>query len=324
MRWVTYTTATGDDRVGLVDPGGAGSGDTAEIRALEPGLTLVDLLDAGPEGLPAAAERATSAPSEVVPLVGAALRAPLQPRSIRDSTGFLQHLRNCSGGTSGGGADMGFDERNHQFPAFYFSNVAAVVGPHDDVPISPGCERFDYELEVCAVIGTPGSTIRLDDADSHIAGYMLLCDWSARDLQMNEMALRLGPAKGKDGANTLGPMLVTPDEIAGRRAGPSFDLAMTGYVNGELVSEGNWSTIDWGFADMITYMSRGTRLRPGDVIGSGTVPTGCLFEHFAMDPDGFRGWLQPGDEVRLVVEELGELRQRVVPGVKPEPLSSGF
>ncbi|HEY0813127.1 MAG TPA: fumarylacetoacetate hydrolase family protein [Pseudonocardia sp.] len=315
MRWVTYTTAAGDDRVGLV----SGTDGGPEIRAIEPGVTLLDLLDAGPDGLPSAAERATSAPSEVVSLADAALRAPLQPRSIRDSTGFLQHLRNCQGQV-----DLGFDERNHQFPAFYFSNVAAVVGPHDDVAISPGSERFDYELEVCAVIGTPGSTIPLDRAEEHIAGYMLLCDWSARDLQMNEMALRLGPAKGKDGANTLGPMLVTPDELADRRSGVSFDLAMTGYVNDELVSEGNWKTIDWGFADMITYMSRGTRLRPGDVIGSGTVPTGCLFEHFAMHPDTFRGWLQPGDEVRLVVEGLGELRQRVVAGVKPEPLSSGY
>lgn len=311
MRWVTYTTAAGDDRVGLVDG--------EEIRALQPGVTLLDLLDAGPDGLSGGGERATASPSEVVSLAGATLLAPLQPRSIRDCTGFLQHLRNC-----GGQADLGFDERNHQFPAFYFSNVAAVVGPHDDVAVSPGSERFDYELEVCAVIGTPGSTIALDRAEDHIAGYMLLCDWSARDLQMNEMALRLGPAKGKDGANTLGPMLVTPDEIAPRRSRNAFDLAMTGYVNGELVSEGRWDTIDWGFPDMITYTSRGTTLRPGDVIGSGTVPTGCLFEHFAMNPDGFRGWLQPGDEVRLVVEELGELRQRVVAGVKSEPLSSGF
>jgi 2-keto-4-pentenoate hydratase/2-oxohepta-3-ene-1,7-dioic acid hydratase in catechol pathway len=254
-----------------------------------------------------------------VPLAGLTLRAPLQPRSIRDCTGFLQHLRNCQGA-----ADIPVDERHNQFPAFYFSNVAAVVGPHDDVPISPGCERFDYELEVCAVIGKPGSTIALDRAEEHIAGYMLLCDWSARDLQMNEMALRLGPAKGKDGTNTLGPMLVTPDEIESYRSRNAFDLGMTGYVNGDLVSEGRWDSIDWGFPDMITYTSRGTHLRPGDVIGSGTVPSGCLFEHFAMDPDNFRGWLQPGDEVRLVIEQLGEIRHRVVAGVKAEPLSSGY
>jgi 2-keto-4-pentenoate hydratase/2-oxohepta-3-ene-1,7-dioic acid hydratase in catechol pathway len=309
MRFVTYASTAGDDRVGLVDG--------EQVHGLEPGTTLLHLLET--DGLAAAAERATASPSETVPLAGLPLRAPLQPRSIRDCTGFLQHLRNCQGA-----ADLPVDERYDQFPAFYFSNTAAVVGPHDDVPISPGSERFDYELEVCAVIGKSGATIALDRAEEHIAGYMLLCDWSARDLQMNEMALRLGPAKGKDGANTLGPMLVTPDELEPYRSRNAFDLGMTGYVNGELVSEGCWDTIDWGFADMITYTSRGTHLRPGDVIGSGTVPSGCLFEHFALDPDGFRGWLQPGDEVRLVVEQLGELRQRVVPGVKPEPLSSGY
>ena len=275
------------------------------------------MLDAG--DLLAAGERAKASPSETVALDGLTLRAPLQPRSIRDCTGFLQHLRNCQGA-----ADIPVDERNEQFPAFYFSNVAAVVGPHDDVAISPGSERFDYELEVCAVIGKAGSTIAYDRAEEHIAGYMLLCDWSARDLQINEMALRLGPAKGKDGANTLGPMLVTPDEIESYRSRNAFDLGMTGYVNGELVSEGRWDTIDWGFPDMITYTSRGTHLRPGDVIGSGTVPSGCLFEHFAMRPDEFRGWLQPGDEVRLVIEQLGEIRHKVVAGVKAEPLSSGY
>lgn len=309
MRFVTYASAAGDDRVGLVD------GDS--VHGLEPGTTLLDLLDA--DGLHAAGERAAASPSETVALDGLTLRAPLQPRSIRDCTGFLQHLRNCQGA-----ADIPVDERHERFPAFYFSNTAAVVGPHDDVAISPGSERFDYELEVCAVIGRPGSTIALDRAEEHIAGYMLLCDWSARDLQVNEMALRLGPAKGKDGANTLGPMLVTPDEIESFRSRNAFDLGMTGYVNGELVSEGRWDTVDWGFPDMITYTSRGTHLRPGDVIGSGTVPSGCLFEHFALDPDGFRGWLQPGDEVRLVIEQLGEVRHRVVAGVEPEPLSSGY
>ncbi|MFC4948934.1 fumarylacetoacetate hydrolase family protein [Pseudonocardia sp. GCM10023141] len=309
MRFVTYAAAAGDDRVGVVDG--------TDVHGYEPGVTLLDLLDA--DGLREAGERAAASPSETVPLAGLTLRAPLQPRSIRDCTGFLQHLRNCQGA-----ADIPVDERNNQFPAFYQGNVNAVVGPHDDVPISPGCERFDYELEVCAVIGKPAANVALDRAEEHIAGYMLFCDWSARDLQMNEMALRLGPAKGKDGTNTLGPMLVTPDEIAPYRSRNAFDLGMTGYVNGELVSEGRWDSIDWGFPDMITYTSRGTHLRPGDVIGSGTVPSGCLFEHFAMDPDHFRGWLQPGDEVRLVVEQLGEIRHRVVAGAKAEPLSSGY
>jgi 2-keto-4-pentenoate hydratase/2-oxohepta-3-ene-1,7-dioic acid hydratase in catechol pathway len=313
MRFVTYASPAGGDRVGVVVSGPTGQ----LVHGFEPGITLLDVLDSG--ALPEAGERAAGSPSETLPLDRLALRAPLQPRSIRDCMGFLQHLRNCAGP-----ADMPVDERHHQFPVFYFSNPAAVVGPHDEVPIAPNSEMFDYELEVAAVIGRAGSTIPLARAEEHIAGYLLLCDWSARDLQMNEMALRLGPAKGKDTANTLGPMLVTPDELEPYRSGNGFDLEMTGYVNGELVSKGRWNTIDWGFADMITYTSRGTTLRVGDVIGSGTVDTGCLFEHYAMAPEQFRGWLRPGDEVRLVVEHLGELRQRVVAGVNAEPLSSGY
>jgi 2-keto-4-pentenoate hydratase/2-oxohepta-3-ene-1,7-dioic acid hydratase in catechol pathway len=309
MRFVTYESPSGGDRVGVVHE--------AEVHGFEPALSLLDLLDRG--DLQREGQRIIKSPSERIPLEGARLRAPLQPRSLRDCTGFLQHLRNVSAT-----ADMPVDGRHLEFPPFYFSNPAAVIGPYDDVPIAPDSAMFDYELEIAAVIGRPGATIPLAQAEDHIAGYMLLCDWSARDLQMNEMPLRLGPAKGKDTANTLGPMLVTPDELEPFRSGRAFDLEMTGYVNGELVSRGRWNTIDWGFADMITYASRGTVVRVGDVIGSGTVETGCLFEHYCADPDHFRGWLQPGDDVRLVVEQLGELRQRVVAGVKAERLSSGY
>jgi 2-keto-4-pentenoate hydratase/2-oxohepta-3-ene-1,7-dioic acid hydratase in catechol pathway len=309
MRFVTYASPAGDDRVGVLDG--------SMLHGFEPGVTLLDVLDRGrllDEG-----RRVTESPNETIPFDDTALRAPLQPRSIRDCAGFLQHLRNVSAT-----ADMPVDERHKKFPPFYFTNPGAVLGPYDDVPIAPDSAMFDYELEIAAVIGKAGSTIPLNQAEDHIAGYMLFCDWSARDLQMNEMPLRLGPAKGKDTANTLGPMLVSADELEPYRKDSAFDLAMTGYVNGELISQGRWSTIDWGFADMITYASRGTTLRVGDVIGSGTVETGCLFEHYCVDPQHFRGWLQPGDEVRLAVEHLGELRQRVVDGVKAERLSSGY
>ena len=183
--------------------------------------------------------------------------------------------------------------------------------------------QFDYELEVCAVIGRSGFNIPRGEAEDHIAGYMILCDWSARDLQFTEMAMGLGPAKGKDGANTLGPMLVTPDELESSRSKKGFALSMTAHVNDELVSSGRWDSIDWDFADMITYASRGTWLHSGDVIGSGTVATGCLYEHYAMAPESFRGWLQPGDEVRLEVERLGVLTQRVVAAAVAQPLSTG-
>jgi 2-keto-4-pentenoate hydratase/2-oxohepta-3-ene-1,7-dioic acid hydratase in catechol pathway len=309
VRFVTYASPVGGDRVGVVQDG--------EVLGAEPGPNLLDLLDEG--NLLQAGERIIRSPTERIPYAEATLRAPLEPRSLRDFVGFVQHLRNLSEA-----ADMPVDHRYSQFPPFYFSNPAAVIGPNDDVPVAPDSAMFDYELEVAAVIGKAGANIPLKDAESHIAGYMLLCDWSARDLQTNEMPLRLGPAKGKDTANSLGPMLVTPDELEPFRSREAFDLEMTGYVDGDLVSRGRWSTIDWGFPDMITYAARGTRLRVGDVIGSGTVPTGCLFEHYAVDPDNFRGWLAPGNEVRLVVERLGELRHRVVEGVRAERLSSGY
>jgi 2-keto-4-pentenoate hydratase/2-oxohepta-3-ene-1,7-dioic acid hydratase in catechol pathway len=310
MRWVTYAGSGGTDRVGLIC--------ADKIHGLEPHVTMLDLLDQQ-DGFDTARDRALNAPTEVIARSEAVLRAPLQPRSIRDCTGFLQHLRNAARG-----AKLEINDRYAEVPAFYFGNPAAVIGPYDDVAISPGSGQFDYELEVCAIIGKTGADIAHDDAPTHIAGYTIFCDWSARDLQLQDMSMGLGPSKGKDGANTLGPMLVTPDELEPHRNGKGFALSMTGFVNGEAVSVGRWDDIDWDFADMIAYTSRGTWLRPGDVIGSGTVPTGCLFEHYAMNPDTFRGWLLPGDEIRLVVEGLGETRQRVVEGVAPEPLSTGF
>jgi 2-keto-4-pentenoate hydratase/2-oxohepta-3-ene-1,7-dioic acid hydratase in catechol pathway len=310
MRWLTYGTPDGPDRVGLVH------GDM--VHALEPGVTLLDLLDEE-DGLAAAGERALRAPSNVATLDDVHLRAPVQPRSIRDCTGFLQHLRNCA--SSG---EFEVKERFARVPAFYFSNPAAVIGPCDDVAIFPGSRQFDYELEVCAVIGSTGTDIGRDAAPDYIAGYTILCDWSARDLQMLDMSMGLGPSKGKDGANTLGPMLVTPDELEPHRSGKGFALSMTGFVNGEPVSHGSWDEIDWDFADMITYTSRGTQLRPGDIIGSGTVPTGCLLEHYMTNPGTFRGWLVPGDEVRLVVEGLGEICHRITASPALHPLSTGF
>jgi 2-keto-4-pentenoate hydratase/2-oxohepta-3-ene-1,7-dioic acid hydratase in catechol pathway len=245
--------------------------------------------------------------------------APLQPPSIRDCLGFLQHLRNCAAP-----AGLTIDHRYEQIPAFYFTNPGSVHGPSDDVAIFPGSRQFDYELEVCAVIGQPGRDIPRDRAPGHIAGYAIFCDWSARDLQVSELPMGCGPAKSKDGATTLGPFLVTPDEIEPHRAGKGFALSMTAAVNGEPTSQGRWDSIDWDFADMIAYTSRGAELRPGDVIGSGTVPTGCLFEHYATHPGSFRGWLQAGDEVHLAIEQLGDIRQRVIAGPKPIPLSTGF
>ncbi|WP_236787868.1 fumarylacetoacetate hydrolase family protein [Amycolatopsis sp. GM8] len=309
MRFVTYSSAAGGDRVGVLD------GD--RVAGLEPGVTLLDLLDRGE--LIEAGEHALRSPAETVATTDIQLRAPLEPRSIRDCSAFLQHMRNCTGDPNGV-----LDHRHTQFPVFYFTNPAAVVGPHATVPIAPGSSQFDFELEVCAVIGKAGRNIAVSEAEEYIAGYSILCDWSARDLQLNERPLGLGPAKGKDTATTIGPALVTADELERLRSKKGFALQMTAELNGEPVSEGCWDTIDWTFSDMISYVSRGTVLRPGDVIGSGTVPTGCLYEHHKLGSERFRDWLRPGDEVRLAVEELGELRHRVTAADEIQPLSSGY
>ena len=216
------------------------------------------------------------------------------------------------------------DPVHKQLPAFYFSNPTAVLSPLDDAPISPGCEMFDYELEVAAVIGVPGGNIPREDAISHIIGYTMYIDWSARDMQWADMQTRLGPGKGKDGATTLGPVLVTADEFESLRSGKGFDVNMSVAINGEPFSSNNWATINWGFDDVICYASRGTTLRSGDVLGSGTVGRGCLFEWSQLDPEGFRGWLKEGDVVTFTVDLIGSMSIRVAAADVRHLLSSGY
>lgn len=307
MKVATYVS--GDtDRVGVVRDG--------KVYGLREPRPMTEVVADGLDALLAVGQQALDDPFEVVDLADAQLRAAIRPPQMRDSMCFHEHIRNGLGAAE-------FDDRHKQYPTFYFSNAQAVIGPQDDAAISPGCENFDYELEVAAVIGKPGTNIRPEDADQHIVGYTIYIDWSARDLQMDEMALRLGPAKGKDGATTLGPFLVTADEFEPFRKNKGFDRAMTVAINGEPFSSGNWSTIDWTFNDVVAYTSRGTTLASGDVLGSGTVGRGCLLEHYRLDPDGFRGWLKAGDEITFSVEGIGEMTQKVVPALERHPLSSG-
>ncbi|WP_029089349.1 fumarylacetoacetate hydrolase family protein [Brevibacterium album] len=260
--------------------------------------------------LAAEARAGTSMPLDEVRLL-----TPVRPPAMRDCMCFHEHIRNCRPGT--------FDPRHEQFPAFYISNHNAVIGPEDPVQVPPGCQTFDYELEVCAVLGRELHNPTPEEARAAIAGYTLYIDWSARDLQMEEMALGLGPAKGKDSATTLGPHFVTADELEPRRAGKGFDLRMRAWVNDRLVTDGSWKTINWDFGDVIAYAGRGTTLSAGEVLGSGTVGGGCLLEHERTGSEAFSGWLQPGDTVKLEVELLGSLTQTVAEGLPRHPLSSG-
>jgi 2-keto-4-pentenoate hydratase/2-oxohepta-3-ene-1,7-dioic acid hydratase in catechol pathway len=237
------------------------------------------------------------------------------PPSVRDFYAFEQHVR-----TARQRRGLEMDPDWYELPVFYFTNPSAIVGPSDDVAVPPGSEQLDYELEVAAVVGMPGADLDPEQAERHIAGYCVMNDWSARDLQRREMKLSLGPAKGKDFATSLGPYLVTPDELEPFRKDRAYDLAMTASVNGTEYSRASLAEIYWSFGEMLAYASRGTRVVPGDVIGSGTCGTGCILELSLVHGEEAYPWLKPGDEVVLEVERLGRMVNRIVEGRPLRPL----
>ena len=216
------------------------------------------------------------------------LLAPVpRPPSVRDFYAFERHVR-----AARAQRELEVAPEWYQMPVFYFSNPAAVYGPDDEIPFPDESSSWDYELEAAAVVGGGGA----------IAGFTVLNDWSARDLQKMEMAVGLGPAKGKDFATSLGPVLVTADELGDLR------LEMLARVNGEERSRGNLGEMHWSWDELAAHAGRGTRLVVGDVLGSGTVGTGCILEH------GDGRWLHPGDVVELEIERIGVLRNRVAGG----------
>jgi 2-keto-4-pentenoate hydratase/2-oxohepta-3-ene-1,7-dioic acid hydratase in catechol pathway len=309
MRWVTYRHV-GDalDRIGLLEDDG--------IHGLPPGTSIVDLLGDSGERLAAAGDRARREPAEVVQQSNVRLRAPIPaPPTIRDFYAFEQHVR-----TARQRRGLEMDPDWYELPVFYFSNPYAVVGPDDEVAIPPGSTELDFELEVAAVVGRGGSDLDPATAHEHIAGYMVMNDWSARDVQRREMKLSMGPVKGKDFATSLGPVLVTPDELAGTESGRAFSLTMTAQVNGVEYYRASLSDIFWSFGEMLAYASRGTRIQPGDIIGSGTCGTGCILELALVHGSDKYPWLREGDEVTLQVDRLGALTNRVVAGAALKPL----
>ncbi|MEU1274291.1 fumarylacetoacetate hydrolase family protein [Streptomyces sp. NPDC005799] len=250
------------------------------------------------------------------------LLPPLQPPTVRDFVTFEEHVEGVRRSVDG---TAGVPEQWYAAPTFYFTNPYAVYGPHDDIPMPPGSNVLDFELEVAAVIGTEGRDLTPEQARDHIVGYTIFNDWSARDLQSAEMKVGLGPCKGKDTATTLGPYLVTADELEKYRDADGFlRLALTASVNDEVVGEDLLSNMSWTFEEMVAYASRGTVVRPGDVLGSGTCGNGgCLAELWGVRGSQDPPPLKPGDTVTLSVEGIGSVSNTLVAGATPVPLPTG-
>ena len=235
----------------------------------------------------------------------------LRPPSFRDFYAFERHVR-----TMWERRGQEIPEAWYRLPIFYFSNVSELRGPGDPIWAPRGSVELDYELEVGALIDTPAIDLADERGEEAIGGYFVLNDWSARDLQRDESTLRLGPAKGKDFGLSIGPWLVTPDELADRRAGASTgpDLTMTATIlthDGRTVesTRGTWSSAGIGFGQMVARASADVHLRPGDILGSGTVGGGCLLE---IKDETLGRYLEPGDEVTVEIERLGRLVTPVI------------
>jgi len=255
-----------------------------------------------------------------IPVEEVEILAPVpNPTSCRDAYAFRQHVASARKNRH-----LEMIPEFDQFPVFYFTNHNSIIGPGEIVCMRDHLNKLDFELEIAIVICKPGKNIKASEADEYIGGYMIMNDMSARGLQMEEMKLNLGPAKGKDFCTVIGPMLVTPDELeeykilvsSENHTGNSYNLSMKCSVNGVQVSEGNCADMNWTFAEIIERCSYGVQLYPGDVIGSGTVGTGCFLELNGTgkltNPEYKEQWLQEGDEIEMEIEGLGKLKNTIV------------
>jgi fumarylacetoacetate (FAA) hydrolase len=277
MRLVTFRTSDGADRVGRLAGDSVIELAAPDMRAWLAGQGRRD---------------AAAAPH---PLAGVTLLAPVpEPPSVRDFFAFEGHV--ATGWRLRGGE---IPPAWYEMPIFYFSNPASIHGPGEPVRRPAASSRLDFELEIAAVVGAGGE----------IAGFTLFNDWSARDLQRREMTVGLGPAKGKDFAISLGPWLVTPDELPYENGRLRLKASVT--LNGEQLTRSSAAEQHWSWPELIAHAGRDTRLRPGDVLGSGTLNRGCLLELNAEG--GEPRWLEPGDVVTLAADGLGELTTAIEP-----------
>jgi 2-keto-4-pentenoate hydratase/2-oxohepta-3-ene-1,7-dioic acid hydratase in catechol pathway len=281
--------------------------DAGSARLL-PGIDVLDLLTVPAAERKALAGRAT----EEIAIDGARLLAPMLPTSIRDFSVFRRHVEGAA--MLFGGPDATAPEAWAERPAFYFSNPTAPSGPGDEIAVPPDCEALDLELEVVAIVGRPGRDVTVADAGSHIAGYTIFNDWSARDIAGRELRMPLGFHKAKDFDNTFGPWIVTPNELEPHRDGDRLDLSLQASINGEPLGEPDTlRSMAWSFEELVAFSAHGASIQAGDVIGCGTCANGCLMELWGRN----QSWttpppLQPGDVVTLEVEGIGTLTNTIV------------
>lgn len=265
---------------------------------------MLAFIEAGPE-VWEEAEMLARQTQSVWPLDEVTLKAPLQrPPTLRDAYAFETHVK-----TANKNRGREVPEEWYEFPVFYYTNPGSITDPNTAVAIPAYTQAMDYELEIAAIIGKPGKDLTPENAMDHVFGFTIFNDWSARDVQRKEMKVGLGPAKGKDFASTLGPWIVTPNEFAKRQTGRPgvYDAAMVARINGEERSRGNWSDMHFSFGEILARASEGVTLHPGEVIGSGTVGTGCLLEI----TKGEGPWLKAGDSVELEIQGIGVLKNTV-------------
>jgi 2-keto-4-pentenoate hydratase/2-oxohepta-3-ene-1,7-dioic acid hydratase in catechol pathway len=283
------------------------------LRLPDTHATLLDIIRGGEEALADIARGLRTGPA--IEYADAVPGPLLDPPSVRDFLTYEQHLAELTGAPP--------PDEWYEKPLFYFSNPGSVVASGDEVPIPPLVRQYDFELEIAAVVGRGGSDLSPGQAVDHIFGYTIMNDWSARDLQVHEFKFPMGPSKSKDGAITLGPVLVTADELADCVVDGRLALDTAAFLDDVRVGGDNSANMAWSFPDLVAFASRGAQVRPGDVLGSGTCGTGCLAELRRTHGENGPEWLRPGNTVRLEVEHLGAIHNTLVPGPDPMPIPPG-
>ncbi|MGG1679091.1 fumarylacetoacetate hydrolase family protein [Neobacillus sp. NRS-1170] len=304
MKFVTFEKPNGSNRAGWI-LNEAYAVDMHEATDGRLPCNLIEFLDNSEENIKIAAALSLTIDHKGVYLLSDLhLKAPLpNPRSFRDFYAFEQHVK-----TARENRGLKMIPEWYEIPVFYFSNHMAIKGSGEEIIKPKECDWLDFELEVACIIGKTGRNISAAEADDYIFGYCVLNDWSARDLQRKEMKVGLGPAKGKDFSTSIGPWIITKDELERFRTGKGFDLAMKARVNSVQLSKGNLKELYFSFGEMIERASAGVTLYPGEVIGSGTVGTGCILEL----GEKVHPWLKPGDKVELEIENLGILENTII------------